>query len=53
MCNAIARNSPKQGKNLKTFKWKRKIVKVAQSLSIDPKHLSQLVFFLTFVKNAI
>ena len=44
MCNAIARNSPKQGKNLKTFRWKRKIVKAAQSLSIDQKHLSRLVF---------
>ena len=44
MCNAIARNSPKQGKNLKTLRWKRKIVKAAQSLSIDQKHLSRLVF---------
>ena len=52
MCNAIVQNGPKQGKNLKTFKWKRKIVKAAQSLSIDQKHLTQLVF-LTFVKNAI
>ena len=45
MCNAIGRNGPKQGKNLKTFKGKRKIVKAAQSLSIDRKHLSKLVFF--------
>ena len=53
LCNALAQNGPKQGKNLKTFKRKREIVKAAQSLSIDQKHLSQLVFFLTFVKNAI
>ena len=34
MCNAIARSGPKQGKNLETFRWKRKIVKAAQSLSL-------------------